>query len=188
MKKLLTMTAIALTFTASPFLSTGAFAHEENMEMTQSSPNAAKAPFDVQFLDTMAQHHRDGIKMFQMAVDKAQSQELRDKAQMMIDEQKKEIPMLKSMRDEVKSDAPEAVNMKFPGMMMDMKPLETANGKEFDHKFIDMTIKHHQSALEMSKAELKSGKNQMVKDKAQEIIDKQSKEIAELKQMRASMK
>lgn len=181
MKKIRTSFILVLTLMVSSL----AYAHESRDVTPQSSTNAARAPYDIQFLDTMVQHHRDGIKMFQMAVDKAHSKELRDKAQMMIDAQEKEIPVLKSMRDDVKSDAPDAVNMKFPGMMMmDMKPLETVTGKEFDHKFIDMTIKHHQSALNMSKAELKSGKNQAVKDKAQEIINMQGKEIAELKRMK----
>lgn len=188
MKNLLTTSALVLTLALSPV----AYARDEGDSqkmMMQSSPNAAKAPYDIQYLDTMVEHHREGIKMFQMAVDKAQSQELRDKAQMMIDAQKKEIPELKTMRDDIKADAPEAINMKMPGMMMmDMSKLESATGKDFDHHFIDMTIKHHQGALEMSKAELKSGINQQVKDKAQEVIDMQGKEITELKQMREAMK
>lgn len=186
MKHLFTASALALTLALSP----AAYAHDEKagMSMTQSSPNAAKAPYDIQYLDTMVEHHREGIKMFQMAVDKAESKELRDKAQMMIDAQQKEIPMLMAMRDDVKDDVPEAINMKFSGMMMmDMNPLESTTGKAFDRTFIDMTIKHHQGALEMSKAELKSGKNKAVKDKAREIIDMQSKEIAEMKQMRGAL-
>lgn len=187
MKPFLTSTAVALTLALSPLVSTGALAHEESK--MQSSPSAAKAPYDIQFLDTMAEHHREGIKMFQMAVDKAESQKLRDKAQEMVDAQKKEIPELKSMRDDVKPNVPEAINMKLSGMMMmDMGKLEPAAGKDFDHHFIDMTIKHHQGALEMAKSELKFGKNKQVKNKAQEIIDMQTKEIAEMKQMREAMK
>ncbi len=187
MKMLLTASALAFTLALSPI----AFAHDRSKSdsMMQSSPHAAKAPYDIQYLDTMAEHHREGIKMFQIAVDKAESKELRDKAQTMIDAQQKEIPELKAMRDDVKPNMPEAINMKLPGMMMmDMSKLEAATGKNFDHKFIDMTIKHHQGALDMSKAELKSGKNKMVKGKAQEIIDMQTKEIAEMKQMREAMK
>ena len=94
MKHLLRTSAFIITLTLSPIAVIPAFAHETGKEMMQSSPNAAKAPYDIQFLDTMAEHHREGIKMFKMAVDKAQSQELRDKAQMMADDQEKEISEL----------------------------------------------------------------------------------------------
>ena len=186
MKKLLGFSALVLTLTLPPT----AQAHEDGGGdlMMQSSPNAAKAPYDIQYLDTMAEHHREGIRMFQMAVDKAKSGELRDKAQRMVDDQEKEIPVLTSMREDVKPDAPAAVNMKFPGMKpMDMSRLESASGGEFDRRFLDMTIKHHQGAVEMSKAELKSGKYPQAKDKAHETIDKQVKEIAELKRMRDTL-
>lgn len=186
MKKLLT-SALALTLAFSP----ATYANDESkgMSMMQSSPHAAKAPYDIQYLDTMAEHHREGIKMFQMAVDKAQSQELRDKAQMMIDAQKKEIPELKAMRDEIKPNAPEAINMKMPGMMMmDMSKLESSSGKDFDHHFIDMTIKHHQGALDMSRDALKHAKSQQVKKQAQMIIDMQTKEITEMKTMLKKIK
>ena len=102
---------------------------------------------------------------------------------------KKKSPNFKAMRDKVKPGAVDAVNMKLPGMMpMDMDKLESASGGAFDHEFIDMTIKHHQGGVMMAKSELKSGKNKSVKEKAQMIIDKQSKEIAEMKQMREAMK
>jgi uncharacterized protein (DUF305 family) len=188
-KNLLNTSALVIALTLSPIAVFSALAHENGMEMMESSPNAAKAPYDIQFLDTMAEHHREGIEMFKMAVDKAQSQKLRDKAQMMVDDQKKEIPELKAMRDDVKSGVPEAINMKLPGMMpMDISKLESATGKDFDHHFIDMTIKHHQGGVDMAKAELKSGKNKDVKEKAQMIIDKQTKEITEMNQMREAMK
>lgn len=107
----------------------------------------------------------------------------------MIDDQEKEIPELKSMRDDIQPSAPEAVNMKMPGMMsMDMKELETTSGAAFDHAFLDMTIKHHQGAVDMSKSALKSAQNRSVKDKAQMIIDMQGKEIAKMKKMREEMK
>ena len=151
-----------------------------------SSPNAANAPFDVQFLDTMSQHHRDGIKMMDVALDKAESAAVKDKAEMMRDAQEKEIGELKSMRDD---NSPEAVNMKLPGMKpMSTAKLETLSGHAFDHAFMDMTIQHHESAIEMARAAMKSGKDADVREKAEEILDKQSKEMAELKQLRESLK
>ncbi|MBY0406335.1 MAG: DUF305 domain-containing protein [Rickettsiales bacterium] len=189
MKNLINTTALVAILAFSPIMVSVAFAHESNKGMMQSSPNATKAPYDIQFVDTMAEHHREGIKMFQMAVDKAESQELKNKAQEMVDDQTKEIAELKSLHTDVKPNAPEAINMKLPGMMaMDMSKLESAKGKDFDHHFIDMAVKHHQAGVNMSRDALKHAKNQQVKDKAQMIIDQQTQEIAEMKEMRDSMK
>ncbi len=185
MRNLLVVSSLAFSLAFSQL----ALAHDDAKvdAAMQNSPGAAKAPYDVQFLDTMAAHHGEAIRMSRLAVDKARSDSLRAKAQQMIDDQEAEIRVLKSMREDVDAEAPSAVNRKLPGMaMMDMSKLESASGEEFDRRFFDMTITHHQGAVEMSKSELKSGKNQSVKDKAQEIIDKQVEEIAELKQMRAS--
>ncbi len=187
MKNILTVSALALSI----FICAPAYSHEEGngMEMMKSSPNAAVEPFDIQYLDTMAEHHREGIKMFKMAIEKSDNQEIKDMAQKMIDDQEEEIPELKAMRNDIQPSAPEAINMKMPGMMsMDMKELETTSGAAFDHAFLDMTIKHHQGAVDMSKNALKSAQNKSVKDKAQVIIDMQGKEIAKMKDMREAMK
>lgn len=187
MKHFVKVPMLVLTLTLSPV----AFAHETSdpHKAMQSSPDALKAPFDVQFLDTMAEHHRKGIQMFKMAVDKAQSQELRDKARQMIADQEAEIPELKAMSDRIQPNAPEAINMNLPGMMpMDMEKLESSSGKDFDRHFIAMTIKHHQGAVEMSRDALQHSQNKRVRDKAQEMIDKQSKEIVEMQQMLEAMK
>ncbi|MGD9650061.1 MAG: DUF305 domain-containing protein [Dongiaceae bacterium] len=187
MKNILTVSVLALSI----LIAAPAYSHEEGngMGMMTSSPHAAEAPFDIQYLDTMAEHHREGIKMFQMAIEKSENQEIKTMAQKMIDDQKKEIPELKSMRDDIQPSAPEAVNMEMPGMMsMDMKALDAKSGSAFDHAFLDMTIKHHQGAVDMSKNALKSAQNKSVKDKAQVIIDMQGKEIAKMKDMREAMK
>lgn len=182
MKKLFTYSALALSLALSPLV----YAHEEgNAKMLKSSPNAAKAPYDIQFLDTMAQHHREGIGMFKMGAKKSKNPKLKEMSQKMVDDQKKEISELKSMRDNINATAPEAINRNLPGMMaMDMSKLKSSTGKDFDHHFIDMTIKHHQGGVDMSRDALKHAKSQEVKDKAQMIIDMQTKEITEMKGMK----
>ena len=184
MKKTFASLALIACLTASPL----ALAHENNAAMSQSSPQAKEQPFDIQYLDTMVRHHEMGIKMMQMAVNKAQSQDVKAEAQKMMDDQKKEIPELKSMRNEVKADAPEAVNMDMPGMEpMDDSKLEQASGAEFDRMFLDMTIKHHQGAVKMSDAALEKAQNADVKNKAQTIHDKQKAEISKMEKMKEKL-
>lgn len=146
------------------------------------------ATYDIQYLDTMAKHHADGIKMFDMAADKAQSEAVRERAEKMSDAQEDEIGELNDLRNDINSDAPKSVNMKLPGMMpMDMGKLEKASGTAFDRQFLDMTIMHHAGAVKMSQDALKKAQTVDVKNKAHEIIDKQNAEIAELRNMKASL-
>ena len=184
MKKTFASLALVACLTASPL----ALAHEENAAMMQSSLQAKEQPFDVQFLDTMARHHEMGIEMMQMAVNKAQSKDVKAEAQKMMDDQKKEIPELKSLRNEVKANAPEAVNVDMPGMeAMDHSKLEQATGTEFDRMFLDMTIKHHQGAVEMSDLALEKAQSAEVKSKAQAIHDKQKAEISKMEKMKEKL-
>jgi uncharacterized protein (DUF305 family) len=124
--------------------------------------------------------------MMEMAADKAQSQDIKQMAQRMLDDQQKEIGELKSIREHVKADAPEAINMKLPGMMpmeKEMAKLEATSGAEFDRLFLKTMTSHHQGAVKMSDAALKQAKHAEVKAKAQEIHDKQKREITEMQTM-----
>ena len=191
MKKTITSLAVVIALAAAP--SSLALAHEVQNPMMQSSPQAEDQPFDVQFLDTMVKHHQNGIKMFQMAADKAQNPELKAMAQKMVDDQKKEIPQLKALREEVKPGAPEAINMKLmkmDGMKMDdmdMSKLKDLSGMEFDHQFLHMTVMHHQCAVDMSDVALKQSQNSDVKKKAQMMHDMQKEEISRMEKMLDSM-
>jgi uncharacterized protein (DUF305 family) len=185
MKQLLTVSALALTLALSPS------AYAANDMSASKTTQAAKAPYDVQFLDTMSEHHRDGIKMMQLAVDKAQSQDIKQMAQKGIDDQNQDIDDMKSLRQ---SDAPEAVNIKLPGMMskakmqQDMAKLEAAAGSDFDKHFLQTMIKHHQGGVKMADDALGKASDADVKSKAKEIHDKQKQEIAQMQDMLKGMK
>lgn len=62
-----------------------------------SSPNAADAPFDLPFLDTMTSHHQGAIAMARMAT-KAQHDELGEMAVAIVTDQRREIDQMKKWR------------------------------------------------------------------------------------------
>ena len=71
----------------------------------------------------------------------------------------------------------------FIGAMRDMmvgmhRNMPTGNT---DQDFVRMMVPHHQSAVEMAKAELQYGKDPELKVLAQSIVDDQEKEIAVMK-------
>ena len=147
---------------------------------------------DQMFADAMTKHHQDGIKMAQMAVDKAGNAELRSMAQSMIDDQRREIDQMQSLRGEGPAMSASDM-MKMPGMMPesqmheDMARLEAASGPEFDAAFTEMMAKHHEGAIQMAKHELQMGSNAGLKEIAQNIVDKQTREREQLLAMHRDM-
>jgi uncharacterized protein (DUF305 family) len=184
--------ALALVLSASSTYPALA-ASDTGRAMSQSSARPAKVPYDVQFLDAMSQHHRDGIKMMQMAADKAKSPDIEEMAQKGIDDQSEEIDEMKSMRKRISPNAPKAANMKLPGMMPkkmmeeDMTKLRSASGSHFDTHFLQAMIKHHQGAVTMSDDALAKARDPEVRSKAKEIHDKQKGEISDMKHMLKTM-
>ena len=52
---------------------------------------------------------------------------------------------------------------------------------DYDHRFIDMMIPHHEGAVQMAKDALQKSQRPEIKKFAEEIIAAQEKEIAQLK-------
>lgn len=136
---------------------------------------------DVMFADGMTKHHRDGIKMARMAVEKAESAELRAMAQKMIDHQQREIDEMQRLRGNAPM-TPMAEMTKMPGMMpestmrRDMVRLQAATGQAFDVAFTEIMPRHHEGAIEMSKHELANGDDAGLREIARQIADQQSRE------------
>ncbi|WP_419421584.1 DUF305 domain-containing protein (plasmid) [Legionella sp. D16C41] len=71
--------------------------------------------------------------------------------------------------------------------MMDKMMMETLGKKDsqYDKRFIDLMIPHHEAALMMAKDALNNATHPEIKEMAQKIIDTQEKEIQQLKAWRA---
>lgn len=164
-----------------------------SMSDMKSSPNAASQPYDLQFIDTMTQHHQGAIEMAEMALKKTQNAELKTFAQKIIDDQKKEIAQMKDWREKWYAGKPAAMNMEMPGMadsmkmMMgeEMKHLEGATGKDFDVDFLDMMTPHHAGAVAMAKEALTKAEHPEIKTLAQTIIKAQEEEIKKMNDWKA---
>jgi len=159
--------------------------------MMQSSPNAASAPYDLQFLDTMSRHHQAAIEMARPAETKAQHAEVKELARNIIRDQEREISQMKGWREQWFKDQPQAMNMAMPGMMdsmkgMDMTRLNAVTGNAFDLMFIDMMTPHHQGAVAMAREALTRAEHPEVKKLAQQIIDAQENEIAQMNKWKAA--
>ncbi|TKV60878.1 DUF305 domain-containing protein [Nakamurella flava] len=74
------------------------------------------------------------------------------------------------------------------GMMSagEMATLTAARGADFDRIFLEMMIVHHEGAVDMSRTQLSAGRNPQALALAQDIIDNQTAEIAEMQGLLAA--
>ncbi|MGV2854586.1 DUF305 domain-containing protein [Glutamicibacter sp. AGC13] len=61
--------------------------------------------------------------------------------------------------------------------------LEDATGSDAARLFLEQMIMHHEGAVEMSKTEISEGSYPAALDLAQQIVDSQTREITEMKQL-----
>jgi uncharacterized protein (DUF305 family) len=153
----------------------------------KSSPGAASAPRELQFLDTMIVHHQAAVDMAMLAETRAQRAELKELAANIVSDQEREIAKMSEWREAWFEGKPESINLEFPGMAkgmsgMDMKKLDSLKGSEFDIEFVRQMIPHHEGAVEMAKA-IKGGDGRAeLKELADDIITAQEAEIKKMRE------
>src|SRR5215203_2545135 len=69
--------------------------NSNHMNQMQSDANAARAPFDLQFIDTMTVHHEGAVRMAQILLKNSQNDELKKFARNIIDAQTEESQRMK---------------------------------------------------------------------------------------------
>lgn len=155
--------------------------------MMESSPNAASAPYDLQFLDTMIAHHRGAVDMAGPCSARAQHAEVKTLCANIISSQQKEIADMKAWRDKWFAGKEPAMNMEMMGMndsmkSMDMKMLSSLSGNDFDLAFIKHMIPHHEGAVKMAKDALQKSTKDEIKTLANAIIKAQESEVRQMKE------
>jgi len=157
---------------------------------------AADANYDLRFIDAMIVHHQGAVEMAKEAQQKSQRPQIKKLAEDIIKAQNKEINQMKQWRQAWYPKAgnkPMAHNTQM-GHMMEMSSeqmnsmlmnmdLGAANA-QFDLRFINAMIPHHQGAITMAQDALGKSKRPEIKQLAQEIIKAQKAEIKQMQQWR----
>ena len=156
----------------------------------ESSPGAADAPYELQFLDTMIVHHGGAIDAAQLVTTRAQHKELQDMAKAIIADQQSEVAEMKQWRSQWFGESPQAVNMDLPGMRdgmkeMDLSKLDALKENDFDLEFIRQMIPHHEGAVTMAKDVLTRDVHPELKNLSENIVHSQSDEIEKMKAWQA---
>lgn len=156
----------------------------------------ADAEFDLRFIDAMTPHHQGAVEMATEAKQKSKRPEIQTLANDIIAAQKKEIAQMKQWRQAwypKASAEPVAYHSKMghsmpmtqdqmKSMMMSMD-LGAADA-EFDLRFINAMIPHHQGAVTMAQDALAKSNRPEIQKLAKDIISSQKAEISQMGQWR----
>ncbi|MDZ8223845.1 MULTISPECIES: DUF305 domain-containing protein [unclassified Nostoc] len=169
----------------------GSMNHSMGMDL-----GPADANFDLRFIDAMIPHHQGAVEMANVAQQKSKRPEIKKLADNIIKSQNQEITQMKQWRQAwypKAGDKPMAYNSQM-GHMMEMSPdqMKTmmmsqnlgAADAEFDLRFINAMIPHHEGAVTMAQDALSKSKRPEIKKLAQEIVKAQEIEIKEMQQWR----
>lgn len=147
---------------------------------------------DRHFIEQMIPHHEDAITMAEIALEKAQHQEIKTLANDIKRTQSAEIDQMRVWykdwfgADVSKTDTPKGVGMMGTrmqrGMMGDEEDIERLqNAADFDKAFIEEMIPHHQMAVMMAQMLIRSTNQDEMKKLGGDIIAAQTKEINDMR-------
>ena len=165
-----------------------------NMNNMAMDLGSADANFDLRFIDGMKPHHQGAIVMAREAQQKSQRPEIKKLADEIIMAQTKEITELQTWRKQWYPNAssmPMAHNAKM-GHMMEMNADQMkgmmmtqdlgAQDAEFDLRFINAMIPHHEGAVKMAQDASTKSTRPEVKQLSKEIISSQQTEIKQMQE------
>lgn len=166
------------------------------MDHSMMDLGPADAEFDLRFIDSMIPHHEGAVIMAREVLQKSKRPELKKLAQEVIQAQDKEIKQMKQWRTAWYPQAPSTplawhaqmghsmamTEEQIKAMRMDMD-LGAADS-EFDKRFIDAMIPHHEGAVVMAKDAVLKSKRPEILQLAKNIVNSQEAEINQMQQWR----
>jgi uncharacterized protein (DUF305 family) len=155
----------------------------------------ADANYDLRFIDAMRLHHRGAIAMAKAAEQKSQRPEIKKLARnIIIAQNREENELLRKWRaawypqasgepvaygGQGKPTVPMSKQLQQSmSMVKDLGPADA----QFDLRFMNAMIAHHQGAIGMAQDALKKSKRSEIKQLSQEIVNSQQAEIDQMKQ------
>jgi len=158
---------------------------------------------DKPFIEMMIPHHQSANEMAQMALSRAKSPEVKKLAQSIIEEQIREIEQMQTwykrwygtevptteMNMGMDSGMDEPMMEAMMQMeMMDREMMEALeNAQDFDREFLRQMTRHHRMATMMAGLVVNSAQHREIRNLAENIIESQSAEIAQMQLLLQAM-
>ena len=158
-------------------------------------PGARFTAADVHFMQGMIAHHAQAIYMSRLANENGANSRVKFLATKIDQSQRVEIVQMQGWLLDNGQTAPDTMSYKtmtMQGMLTaaELKELETLRGVEFDRKFLEYMIKHHEGAIQMVKdlfAAPMSGQETNINVFANDVEQVQTAEIAAMHQLLADL-
>ena len=158
---------------------------------TSDAPLAGANEADAMFASMMIVHHEQAVEMSDIVLAKDDvDPRVTDLAERIKAAQAPEIEQLQGWLDDWGAEAGDPAEMDHgDGMMSDdeLAALEAAAGPEAARLFLAQMIARHEGAGEMAETEVADGENADAVALAQDIVDAQTAEIAEMKEILATL-
>lgn len=142
---------------------------------------------DTAFMQMMIAHHEQAIRMADLAPQRASNTQLRNLAERISVAQKVEIAVYKAWLTERKlpENDPKHNHATMPGMHPEtaVAALAGTKGADFDRRFVDMMIFHHEGARQMAADVLRGGSDQRINEIANELAVEQAAEIRRMRDL-----
>jgi uncharacterized protein (DUF305 family) len=141
---------------------------------------------DVMFLEMMIPHHQQAVEMSKLAATNGASPAVQKLADTIAAAQGPEIEQMQSWLDDSGAGSMMGNHSgHMAGVLSDeaMSELKAAQGADFDRLYLQGMIGHHEGAVAMAQDVIDNGENPTVIALAKKIIDAQTAEIAQMKQM-----
>lgn len=168
--------------------------------MQQLRMHETTGNIDQDFARMMATHHQGAINMANQVLQSGDNQEIISRARQMITTKQQEIDQLQQYAGDQtgmtgdqtgmtgtttqqgtgteQGDPAQQLRAATEGTLQQLQQ-EELNG-DADHDFAHIMILHHEDAIEMAQVQLEHGQDAELKTLAQQIIDKNQREISEL--------
>ncbi|WP_225754835.1 DUF305 domain-containing protein [Actinotalea sp. Marseille-Q4924] len=148
---------------------------------------------DTEFAQMMIVHHEGAVEMAELAIEKAEGDEVHALAQRIAAAQGPEIEALTGWLDAWGQELPGEMDMggmDHGAMQMDgmdqetvMAELSGLSGSDFDRRFLEVMVEHHRGAIEMAEEHRGEGENAEALRLSGSIIDAQTLEITEMENL-----
>lgn len=166
--------------------------HQAAMDLGPADVN-----YDLRFIDAMIPHHQGAIVMAKAALQQSQRSEIKTLAQAIITAQSREINQLMQPWRQSWYPSAAATPMAYDRQQGKMLPMSASQKSsmmmatdlgtadaQFDLRFINAMIPHHEGAIVMAKDALNKSKRPEIQQLAREIIASQQAEIAQMQKWR----
>lgn len=157
---------------------------------TTSEPTGDHNRSDVEFATKMIPHHEQAIVVADLALERASSPEVSDLARRIKAAQEPELERLLALPilwGETATPGEGERDHDHSHLMTEetFQALQQSTGQAFDALWLQTMVEHHEGAAHMAEAQLRNGRNALASMYAQDIIDRHSKEIDEMRKLAA---